>query len=87
MTKVVYTAYFVNEPKAVLDSIAFLLSDLKDKQTYCHHVTIAFKPAQGIAGLPVGETVPLNAIGYVKTSKLLAIIVEEQNFLVMYFRI
>jgi hypothetical protein len=63
MKKVIYTAVFLTEESAedLKAWAAALVGELLPK-TFCHHMTIAFRPKDGLGDLVVGQEVELKVV-------------------------
>lgn len=76
--KVIYTAYFVDDPAKLLNSIPVALSG-GDVKVFAHHVTKAFRPPEGLVGTVLGRKQTLNVIGEVVTDRIQAVLANNDT--------
>ena len=68
--EVIYTGYFVDNPDHLHKLFPHNLKSGKDVKLFGHHVTIAFRPANGFEDIDIGESETLKIIGRITNEDL-----------------
>jgi hypothetical protein len=73
-----YTAYFVDDQKALLRNIPPRLTG-KDVRIHAHHVTKEYRPKNGVDGIILGQKKIMYAFAQVITDRVHTVLVKDKN--------